>query len=110
MPKVTFKQVDVHGLIESFPIIPYGPRLYAVEKEVEQTGLIIVPDTAKDKEMQTNEGWVISVGDEVQFCQPGDEIVYARYSGAWFVVDDQKFRVMNEEDILGKRIKEDFYA
>ena len=112
MPEIKFKKVDVQGLIESFPIIPYGQRLYAVEKEVEQSGLIIVPDTAKDKEMQTNEGWVVAVGPEVEFCQPGDEIVYARYSGAWIVVGGQKFRVMNEEDILGKKndFKEEPYA
>ena len=112
MPRVVIKEVDVPGVIEVFPIKPYGQRLYCVEKEVEQIGLIIVAQTSKDKEMQTNEGWVIAVGDEVEFCQPGDEVFYARYSGAWCVVDDQKFRVMNEEDILGKRdkLKEEMYA
>lgn len=109
MPRVIVKEVDVPGVIESFPIQPYASRLYVVEKEVEQVGLIIVAQTSKDKEMQTNEGWVIAVGDDVTFCHPGDEIFYARYSGAWCVVGDQKYRVMNEEDILGKK-KEDFYA
>ena len=112
MPRMIIKEVDVPGLIDSFPIIPYGSRLYVVEKEVEQVGMIIVAQTSKDKEMQTNEGWVIAVGDEVEFCRPGDEIYYARYSGAWCTVGEQKFRVMNEEDILGKKdkFKEDPYA
>ena len=112
MPRVIIKEVDVPGVIERFPIVPYASRLYVVEKEVDQVGLVIIPKTAHEKEMQTNEGWVIAVGDEVDFCRPGDEIYYARYSGAWCVIDDQKFRVMNEEDILGKRdkMKEAFYA
>ena len=104
MAEITFKKMDIPKLIEEFDIIPYGSRLYAVEKEVIQVGLIIVAPTSKDKEMQTNEGWVIAIGPAVDFCQPGDEIVYARYSGAWIVIGDQKYRVMNEEDILGKKV------
>ncbi len=112
MPEIRFKKVDVQGLIESFPMMAYAQRLFAVEKEVEQSGLIIVPDTAKDKDMQTNEGWVVAVGPEVEFCQPGDEIIYARYSGGWCIINEQKYRVMNEEDILGKKdtFKEEPYA
>lgn len=109
MPRVILKEVDIPKVIEEFPVKPYGSRLYAVEKEVEQVGLIIVAPTTRDKEMQTNEGWVIAIGDDVTFCHPGDDIYYARYSGAWCVVGEQKFRVMNEEDILGKK-KEELYA
>lgn len=97
-----YKEVDIGEIIAKFPIYPYYHRIYVVEKEVEQSGLIIVPDTAKDKDMQTNEGWVVAIGVGVDFCSPGDTIAYARYSGAWFTVGGQKYRVMNEEDVLGK--------
>jgi co-chaperonin GroES (HSP10) len=112
MPRVQIKQVDVSGLIESFPILPYASRLYVIEKEVERVGHLYVPETAKDKEMQTNEGWVIATGPDVDFCQPGDIVYYARYSGAWCTLNEIKYRVMNEEDLLGKYddMKGDPYA
>jgi co-chaperonin GroES (HSP10) len=110
MPRLEVKEVDVPGLIEKFPIIPFAARLFAVEKEVSRVGNLIVPQNSK--EMQTNEGWVIAVGPDVDFCKPGDVIYYAKYSGAWCEIDDVKYRVMNEEDLLGKYdpMKEGMYV
>jgi co-chaperonin GroES (HSP10) len=102
MPRIVIKEVDVPGVIAGFPVIPYGQRLYAVEKEIDKVGLVIIPSTPGENSMQTNEGWVIAVGGDVDFCIPGDEIFFGRYSGFRCVVGDQKYRVMNEEDILGK--------
>lgn len=100
MPRVEVKEVDIPRIIEEFPIIPFAARLFAVEKEVSMVGNLYVPQGSK--EMQTNEGWVVAIGPDVEFCKPGDTIYYARYSGAWCEINDVKYRVMNEEDILGK--------
>lgn len=110
MPRLEVKEVDIPGLIEKFPIIPFSARLFAVEKEVSRVGNLYVPQNSK--EMQTNEGWVVAVGPDVEFCKPGDVIYYAKYSGAWCEIDDVKYRVMNEEDILGRydTMKEEPYA
>lgn len=107
--RVEIKEVDIPGIIEKFPVIPYAGRLYAVEKEVSRVGNLYVPQNSK--EMQTNEGWVVAIGPDVDFCQPGETIFYARYSGAWWEYNDVRYRVMNEEDILGKYdpMKEDPY-
>jgi chaperonin GroES len=96
------KEVDVEGVIAGFDLIPYGQRLVVVEKEVEQVGRLFVPETAKDREMATNEGWVVAVGNDVDFCSPGDVIYYGRYSGAKFERGEMRYRIMNEDDILGR--------
>lgn len=97
------KNVNVEDEIERFDLELYGQRVVVLEKEVEKVGSLFVPDTAKTKDMQTNEGWVLAVGPDVDFCQEGDVIYYARYSGAWFERGrGKRYRIMNEEDILGK--------
>ncbi len=104
----TFKQgrediatVDVKKEINDFPLVPYRDRVYVIEDEViKSRGIIIPPSSRKEGEMQTNMGFVVAIGEGVTFVEPGDRIFYARYSGAW--VMDMKYRVMNEEDILGR--------
>lgn len=95
--------IDIEKEIADFPLIPYTSRVYVVEEEIDKVGGIYVPPTArKDGEMQTNMGYVVAVADDVTFCSPGERIFYGRYSGAW--VMDKRYRVMNEQDILGKFI------
>ena len=98
------KDVDLEKIISEFPYVPYGQRLFALEIEVAQVGLIHIPETSqKDGEMKTSEGYVISVGSGVNFCDPKDIILYGRYSGAWQLVNGQRYRVMNEEDVIAIR-------
>jgi co-chaperonin GroES (HSP10) len=94
--------IDIQKAIAEFPLIPYPERVYVVEEEIVKTsGGLYIPETSrKEGEMQTNTGWVVAIGDGVDFCQPGDRIFYGRYSGSW--VMDMKYRVMNEKDILGR--------
>lgn len=96
------QKFDIANEILSFPLIAYPERVYVIEEEIIKTsGGLYVPSSArKDGEMQTNIGWVVAVGEGVDFCQPGDRIFYGRYAGAW--VMEQKYRVMNEKDILGR--------
>jgi len=99
--EVEYAAVDVKKEIEEFPLVPSAGRIYVIQAEVEKAkGLWVPSDKRKDGEMQTNIGWVIAVASDVEFCKPGDRVFYGMYSGAW--VMDQKYRVMNEVDILGK--------
>ncbi len=94
-------EVDVAKEIAEFPLVPYSQRVYVKEDEVLKFGRLFVPETSrKEGEMQTNAGTVLAIGQGVTFIKPGDKILYARYSGAWVL--GQKYRVMNEEDILGR--------
>ena len=96
--------------IDNFPIIPYGEKLVVKEHKAEKIGHIYVPDTAQEGDASTFEGHVIAVGHQVGFVQVGDHVYYARYSGAYIPRlgdNEQKvYRMMNEEDLLG-RVKED---
>ena len=100
--KNEIQKFDISNEILSFPLIPYFERVYVIEEEIIKTsgGLYVPPSARKEGEMQTNIGWVVAVGEGVDFCKPGDRIFYGRYSGAWVL--DQKYRVMNEKDILGR--------
>jgi co-chaperonin GroES (HSP10) len=93
--------IDVYKEIAEFPLTPYPGRLYVKEDEVLKFGRIHIPETSrKEGEMQTNMGFVVAVAADVTFVKTGDRILYARFSGAWVL--GQKYRVMNEEDILGR--------
>lgn len=99
--------VDIKNLIEKFPYEPYPQRLFVYEREITKVGLIHIPESSqKDGEMRTSEGYVIATAHDARFCQPGDIILYGRYSGAWQLVNGQRFRVMNEEDIIAIRRKD----
>lgn len=93
-------EVDVEKEIEEFPLHVYGERVYVVEEVITKAGSIYVPESAqKGGEMQTNIGYVVAVGPDCTFVKLRDRIFYGRYSGSWVL--DKKYRVMNQEDILG---------
>jgi co-chaperonin GroES (HSP10) len=99
--EVEYKPVNIAQIIKDFPIVPYPGRVYVVQAEVEKSkGLYIPVSAQKEGEMQTNFGWVIACGDNVDFCKLGDKVFYGRYSGSWVL--DMQYRVMNEEDLLGR--------
>jgi chaperonin GroES len=71
-------------------------------------GGILLPDTAKEKPM---EGVILSVGpkkkqsivDSSDYFL-NDVILFGRYSGTEVTVDDGPYLIIDEEDILGKRL------
>jgi len=77
-------------------------------KEEEQTkGGIIIPDTAKEKQI---EGEVVAVGngkrlDDGTLRAPevkvGDRVLFGKYSGTEVKVDGEEHVVLREDDILG---------
>ena len=84
-------------------IKPLADRVLIQPKEAETktaSGLYI-PDTAKEK---PSEGKVLAVGpgkkDEPMEDKVGDEVIYGKYSGTEVTVDDVKYLIVKQSDIL----------
>ena len=84
-------------------IKPLADRVLIQPKEAETktaSGLYI-PDTAKEK---PSEGKVLAVGpgkkDEPMEVKAGDEVIYGKYSGTEVTVDDVKYLIVKQSDIL----------
>lgn len=93
-------------------IEPLGDRVVikSVPKEEVSKGGIFLPDTAKEK---PQEGEIIAVGpgrltEEGQRIamdvKVGDKVIYSKYAGTEFKLDEQELIIMRESDILAKRI------
>lgn len=89
---------------------PLGDRVIVkpIEKEEMTAGGIYVPETAKEK---PQEGQVIAVGPgQVQDdgrrspmdVAEGDRVIYAKYAGTEFKIDDDKLLILSERDLLAK--------
>jgi len=77
-----------------------------IEEEETVKGGIIIPDTAKEKQM---EGEIMAVGpgkvsDEGKRTpldvEQGDRVLFGKYSGTEIKVDDEDYVIMREEEIL----------
>ena len=84
-------------------IKPLADRVLVEPKEAETktaSGLYI-PDTAKEK---PQEGKVIAAGpgkkDEPMEVKVGDEVIYGKYSGTEVTVDEEKYLIVKQSDIL----------
>ncbi len=89
-------------------IRPVGDRVVvkpAAREEVTKTG-IVLPDTAKEK---PQEGTVIAVGsgrlldngDRAALdVHEGDRVLFAKYGGTEFKLDNEDYLVLKENDIL----------
>lgn len=94
---------------EAVNIKPLGDRVLVkpVEKdEVKRSG-IIIPDTAKEK---PQEGLIVAVGkgktsDDGKLIpmevKVGDRVLYGKYSGTEFKINDVEHLILHQEDILG---------
>ena len=84
-------------------IKPLADRVLIEPKEAETktaSGLYI-PDTAKEKPQQ---GKVIAVGpgkkDEPMEVKVGEEVLYGKYAGTEVSVEDKKYLIVKQSDIL----------
>ena len=79
-------------------------------------GGIYLPDTVvQEQTVSTQVGYVLKVGslaykDTEKFptgswCEQGDWVMFARYSGSRFKIDGGEVRILNDDEILAK-IKE----
>ncbi|MGB2630598.1 MAG: co-chaperone GroES [Candidatus Omnitrophota bacterium] len=90
-------------------LIPLGDRVLVEILEAEEVtkGGIVLPDTAKEKPQQAK---VIAIGkgktsEEGKVIplevKKGDVVLFGKYSGTEFKVDDRNLLMLKEEDILG---------
>ncbi len=96
--------------MSDFRIRPLGDRVVIkpAEREEKTKGGIFLPDTAsKERPM---EGTVMAVGegrrDDAGKLIPmsvsaGDKVVFAKYSGTEFKVEEIEYLILAEKDILG---------
>ncbi len=92
-------------------IEPLGDRVVIkpIPKEEVSKGGIVIPDTAKEK---PQEGEIIAVGlgklseDGKRIAMEvkvGDRIVYSKYAGTEFKLDNEEVVILRESDILAKK-------
>ena len=79
-------------------------------EEVTKSG-IVLPDTVKEK---PQEGKVIAVGpgrlseDGKRMAidlKVGDIVIYAKYGGTEYKIDDEELVILRESDILARKVK-----
>jgi len=78
-------------------------------KEEVSKGGIVLPDTAQEK---PQEGKIIAVGPGrltedgkriAMEVKKGDKVIYSKYAGTEFKLEDEELVIMREGDILAKR-------
>lgn len=91
-------------MADLFEIVPLGDRVIvkALENTETRKNGIIIPEMAKERPL---EGTVIAVGETATKVKPGDQILYGKYAGSEVTINDVKYLIMNQEDIVGIRIK-----
>lgn len=99
--------IDTQMEVNRCPIEPCGQRIVVKEYVVSKTacGLLIPSEYQKNSSMQTNAGVVIALGPNAEGFEVGDAVYYGRYSGAFIEINRIGYRVMNDEDVIG-RIRE----
>lgn len=86
-------------------IIPIGYRIIVKQDKVpEKVGNIFIPPT--NKELESTEGLVLARGEGVMDVDVGEVVYYGKYAGFKFTRGDAEYVFLNEEDILGKVIKQ----
>ena len=92
-------------------IEPLGDRVVIkpTPKEDVSKGGIVLPDTAKEK---PQEGKIMAVGPGrltedgkriAMEVKKGDKVIYSKYAGTEFKLDDEELVIMREGDILAKK-------
>ena len=84
-------------------IKPLADRVLIEPKEAETKTAagIYIPDTAKEKPQQ---GTVLATGpgktDESMEVKVGDVVLYGKYAGTEVTVDEKKYLIVKQSDIL----------
>jgi chaperonin GroES len=92
-------------------IEPLGDKVVIkpIPQEEVSKGGIVLPDTAKEK---PQEGKIIAVGPGrltedgnriAMEVKKGDKVIYSKYAGTEFKLDDEEVVIMREGDILAKK-------
>ena len=90
-------------------IRPLGDRVVVkplAREEMTRSG-IVLPDTAKEKPQQgtviaVGPGKVLDNGERLAMeLQEGQTVLFAKYAGTEFTLDDEDVLILRESDILG---------
>ena len=90
-------------------IRPLGDRvvLKPVEREERTKSGIVLPETAKEKPQEgvveaVGTGRLLDNGTTVPLeLKKGDRVLYAKYAGNEFKVDEVEYLIVSEKDVLG---------
>lgn len=85
-----------------------GPRVlvktvlpFTDADRVEKEGLIKVPDWVKKENTPLpTTGIVVAVGPDVQGLQEGDMILFGKFAGVDFVIEEQDMRIIHMNEVL----------
>ena len=71
------------------------------EAQTKTASGLFIPDTAKEKPQQ---GTIVAAGpgkkDEPMEVKVGDKVLYGKYAGTEVTVDDKKYLIVKQSDIL----------
>ena len=89
-------------------IRPLGDRILveAVEEKAVNKGGIFIPDTAKEKPMESRvvalgTGKTDDNGKKVPFeMKKGDRILCSKYGGTEIKLDGKEYKILNSDDVL----------
>ncbi|MCM8534319.1 MAG: co-chaperone GroES [Lentisphaeraceae bacterium] len=89
-------------------IQPLGDRVLveAIESEVQEIGGILLPDSAKEKPMESKvvtlgTGGVDKDGNKIEFhVAAGDTVLTSKYGGTEVKVDGQEYKIFAQTEIL----------
>lgn len=87
---------------------PLHDRILVRRAEEGETirGGIIIPDTAKEKPQQAEvvaigNGKLLDSGERQEISvQPGDKILFGKYSGSEVKIDGEEYLILREDEIL----------
>ena len=87
---------------------PIGDRILveAVEEQEVKKGGIVIPDTAKEKPMESvvvalGTGKTDDNGQKVPFdFKKGDRVLVTKYGGTEIKLDGKEYKILNSDDVL----------
>ncbi len=87
---------------------PLGDRVVVkpVEKEERTKSGIVLPDTAKEKPQEgiveaVGTGRILDNGTKIPMeLKVGDKILYAKYAGNEFKIEEVEYLIVSEKDVL----------
>jgi chaperonin GroES len=87
---------------------PLGDRVVVkpVEREEKTKSGIVLPDTAKEKPQEgmveaIGTGRILDNGTKIPMeLKVGDKVLYAKYAGNEFKVEEQEYLIISEKDVL----------
>jgi chaperonin GroES len=93
---------------EMAKLVPLGDRIVVLpaDRETITASGIVLPDTAKEKPQEgtviaVGPGKLLDTGDRVPpEIEQGARVLYSKYSGTEFKLDDKEYLILSERDVL----------